>query len=191
MEVSENIGVKEYFEEVVPKMVEEQLAGSAITGMDGTVFTVEFDVKGDREYVYGITVKDAKDLAVSEGALESPMIKVEVSEDVWRKAVTGKLEGAMDMFMDMGQNANRKRYDTLDSIRGTMNVELAVPDGSQADLKVAFNDAASPEVTFKIGLEDWALMQKGELAGPTAFMTGKMKIEGDMPFAMALGNLMT
>ena len=103
MEVSENIGVKEYFEEVVPKMVEEQLAGSAITGMDGTVFTVEFDVKGDREYVYGITVKDAKDLAVSEGALESPMIKVEVSEDVWRKAVTGKLEGAMDMFMDMGQ----------------------------------------------------------------------------------------
>lgn len=191
MEVSENIGVKEYFEEVVPKMVEEQLSGTAITGMEDTVFTVEFDIKGDQEYVYGITVKDAKDLTVSEGALDGPMIKVVINEDVWRKAVTGKMEGAMDMFTDMSQSANRKRYDTLSSIRGTMNVELAVPDGSQADLKVVFNDAASPEVTFKIGLEDWALMQKGELAGPTAFMTGKMKIEGDMPFAMALGNLMT
>jgi putative sterol carrier protein len=30
----------------------------------------------------------------------------------------------------------------------------------------------------------------GELAGPTAFMSGKMKIDGDLPFAMALGNLM-
>ena len=190
MEVPENVGVKEYFEEVVPKMVEEQLSGTAITGMEGTAFTVEFDIKGDQEYVYGITVKDAKDLQVSEGALDSPMIKVVITEDVWRKAVTGKMEGAMDMFTDMSQTANRKRYDTLASTRGTMNIELAVADGTQADLKVVFNNAASPEVTFKVGLEDWALMQKGELAGPTAFMTGKMKIEGDMPFAMALGNLM-
>ncbi len=190
MEVPENIGVKEYFEEIVPKMVAEQLSGGGITGMEGTEFTVEFEIKGEQDYVYGISVKDAKDLTVKEGALESRMIKVIVSEDVWRKAVTGKMEGAMDMFTDMSQNVNRNRYDSLNSVRGTMNLELDIPDGSQADIKVVFNDAASPEVAFKIGLEDWDLMQKGELAGPTAFMTGKMKIEGDMPFAMALGNLM-
>ena len=170
-------------------MVEEQLAG-APSPAGWHRLTVEVRRKGRPEYVYGITVKTPGPRG-QRGRLESPMIKVEVTEDVWRKGGTGKLEGAMDMFMNMGQNTNRKRDDTLYSIRGTMNVELAVPDGSQADLKVAFNDAASPEVTFKIGLEDWALMQKGELAGPTAFMTGKMKIEGDMPFAMALGNLMT
>lgn len=190
MEISEDIGVKEYFEEVVPKMVEEQLSGAAITGMEGTVFTVEFDIRGDQTYVYGITVKDAKELEVKEGALDNPMIKVEIDEDTWRKAVTGKMEGAMDMFTDMGQNANRKRYDTLSSTKGTMIVDLGMPDGSSVTLKVVFNGASSPEVTFKIGLEDWALMQKGELAGPTAFMTGKLKIEGDMPFAMSLGNLM-
>jgi len=190
MEVSENIGVKEYFEQVVPEMVKEQLSGTGITGMEGTVFTVEFDIKGDQEYVYGITVKDAKELIVTEGPLENPMIKVGLAEDVWRKAVTGKMEGAMDMFTDMSQTANRKRYDALNSTKGTMTVELANPDGSQADLTVTFNGASSPAVTFKIGLEDWVLVQKGELPGPTAFMTGKMKIEGDMPFAMALGNLM-
>ena len=38
--------------------------------------------------------------------------------------------------------------------------------------------------------EDWAAMASGELPGPTAFMSGKLKIEGDMPFAMSLGNLM-
>ncbi len=190
MEISENVTVKEYFEQVVPEMVKEQLAGTAIAGMESTVFTVEFDIKGDQDYAYGITVKDAKDLEVSEGALDNPMIKVELNEDIWRKAVTGKMEGAMDMFTDMSQSANRKRYDALNSTSGTMKVELGMADGSVAPLKIVFNGAASPEVTFKVGLEDWALMQKGELAGPTAFMTGKLKIEGDMPFAMSLGNLM-
>jgi putative sterol carrier protein len=190
MEISENISVKEYFEEVVPKMAEEQMAGVATAGMEGTVFTVEFDVKGAETSVYGITVKDAKELSVTEGALDSPMIKVEVDEDTWRKAVTGKMEGAMDMFTDIGQSANRKRYDALNSTKGSMNVELGLPDGSTSVLKIQFGGATSPEVTFKVGLEDWALMQKGELAGPTAFMSGKLKIEGDMPFAMSLGNLM-
>jgi putative sterol carrier protein len=190
MEVSENISVKDYFEQVVPEMVSEQMSGTPMADMDGTIFTVEFDIKGDQDYVYSLTVKDAKDLEVTEGAREKAMIKLELSEDMWRKAVTGKMEGAMDMFTDMSQSANRKRYDALAATNGSMTVELTLPDGSVAPLKIVFNGAASPEVTFKVGLEDWALMQKGELAGPTAFMTGKLKIEGDMPFAMSLGNLM-
>lgn len=190
MEVAENIGVKEYFEEVVPKMVEEQLSGSAVADMEGTVFAVQFDVKGDETQVYGITVKDAKDLEISDGPLENAMIKVEVEEDVWRKAVTGKMEGAMDMFTDMSQSANRARYDALQSTKGAMSVEMGMPDGSTAVLKIVFNGADSPSVTFKVALEDWAKMQSGELAGPMAFMQGKLKIEGDMPFAMSLGNLM-
>lgn len=190
MDVPENIGVKEYFEEVVPKMVDEQLAGAPVSGMEGTVFTVQFDVKGDETNVYGITVKDAKDVEVSAGELDNAMIKVELAEDVWRNAVTGKMEGAMDMFTDMSQSANRGRYDALQSTKGTMNVDMGMPDGSTATLKIVFNGAASPEVTFKVALEDWAKMQSGELAGPMAFMQGKLKIEGDMPFAMSLGNLM-
>lgn len=190
MDVPENVSVKEYFEEIVPKMAEEQLSKVTASGMEGTVFTVEFDIQGDQEYVYGITVKDAKDVAITEGSLENPMIKVKISEDVWRKAVTGKMEGAMDMFMDLGQNANRKRYDSLMSVKGTMDLELTLDDGSTAELSVVFNGTESPQVTFKTSVEDWAKISSGELAGPTAFMTGKMKIDGDMPFAMALGNLL-
>jgi len=190
MEVSDNISVKDYFEQVVPEMVKEQMASAPVANMDGTEFTVEFNIKGDQDYTYGIVVKDAKDVEIKEGSLDKAMIKLELSEDMWRKAVTGKLEGAMDMFTDMSQTANRQRYDALAGTNGAMTVEMTLPDGSVAPLKIVFNGAEKPEVTFKVGLEDWALMQKGELAGPTAFMTGKLKIEGDMPFAMSLGNLM-
>ncbi len=191
MDVPENISVKEYFEEIVPKMVEEQLSGTSISGMEGTVFTVEFDIQGDQTYIYGVTVKDAKDLTVTEGPLENPLIKAELSEDIWRKAVTGKVEGAMDAFTNMAEVANRKRYDALVATKGTMNLELALPDGSTANIKVVFNNADSPSVTFKAALEDWAKVQSGELPGPMAFMQGKLKIEGDMSFAMSLGNLLS
>lgn len=187
MGVSEDITVKEYFEEHVPKMFEEEVAKVSVSGMEGTEFTVEFDIDGQ---AYGLIVKDAKELEIKEGKLDNPMIRVELSEDLWRKAVTGKMEGAVDMFTDMGQMANRQRYDALKSTKGTMNLELEMPDGSQAKIKVVMNGADSPEVTFKAALEDWIKVAKGETPGPMAFMSGKLKIDGDMGFAMSLGNLL-
>jgi putative sterol carrier protein len=188
MEVREDISVKEYFEEVVPKMFEEEISKVSIGGMEGTEFTVEFDVDGQ---AYSLVVKDAKELQVKEGKLESPMVRVVLSEDVWRKAITGKMPGAVDMFTEMGQLANRKRYDALKDTKGTMNLELALPDGTTAQIKVVFNNADSPAVTFKTSLEDWVKIASGELPGPMAFMQGKLKLEGDMTFAMSLGNLLS
>jgi len=42
------------------------------------------------------------------------------------------------------------------------------------------------ETTIKTSWEDWQKMAAGELDGMTAFMTGKLKIEGDMSNAMQL-----
>ena len=189
--VRDDMGVKEYFEEFVPKMFEEQLSKGTAVGMEGTVFTVEFDISDGTNAIYGITVKDAKDLEVSEGPLENPIVKIELSEEVWRKAVTGKMGGAMDMFTDAGQMANRRRYDALASTKGTMNLQLSLPDGSMAPIKVIMNDAQSPAVTFSASADDWAEIASGKTTGPAAFMSGKLKMEGDMAFAMSLGNLLT
>ena len=46
------------------------------------------------------------------------------------------------------------------------------------------NDAA--DTTIKVSWEDWQSMAAGQLDGMTAFMTGKLKIEGDMSNAMQL-----
>lgn len=42
------------------------------------------------------------------------------------------------------------------------------------------------ETTIKTSWEDWQKMANGELDGMTAFMTGKLKVEGDMSNAMQL-----
>lgn len=189
--VSEAMGVKEYFEEFVPKMFEEQLAKTPLSGMEGTVFTIEFDIANGETRIYGITVKDAKEIQISEGSMEDPMVRIGLSEDVWRKSVTGKMSGAMDMFTDASQMANKRRYETLASTKGTMNLQLSLPDGSVAPIKVIMNGADSPAVTFSAGVDDWAQIATGQVSGPAAFMSGKLKMDGDMSFAMSLGNLMT
>jgi putative sterol carrier protein len=54
-----------------------------------------------------------------------------------------------------------------------------------ASEQVTEEDAAA-DTTIKTSWEDWQKMAAGELDGMTAFMTGKLKVEGDMSNAMQL-----
>ena len=48
-------------------------------------------------------------------------------------------------------------------------------------------DAETPaDTTLKVSWADWESMAAGQLDGMTAFMTGKLKVEGDMSNAMQL-----
>ncbi len=47
-------------------------------------------------------------------------------------------------------------------------------------------DDGEADTTIKTSWEDWQKMATGELDGMTAFMTGKLKVEGDMSNAMQL-----
>jgi putative sterol carrier protein len=47
-------------------------------------------------------------------------------------------------------------------------------------------DDGAADTTIKVGWDDWEQMAAGQLDGMTAFMTGKLKVEGDMSNAMQL-----
>lgn len=42
------------------------------------------------------------------------------------------------------------------------------------------------DTTIKVSWADWEALSSGQLDGMTAFMTGKLKVEGDMSNAMQL-----
>ena len=48
------------------------------------------------------------------------------------------------------------------------------------------DDDGAADTTIKVSWEDWQAMAAGQLDGMTAFMTGKLKVEGDMSNAMQL-----
>jgi len=47
-------------------------------------------------------------------------------------------------------------------------------------------DDGAADTTLKVSWTDWQAMAAGQLDGMTAFMTGKLKVEGDMSNAMQL-----
>ena len=47
----------------------------------------------------------------------------------------------------------------------------------------------SPTLTLQISAQDWLDMLSGKQSGQMLFMSGKLKLKGDMGFAMKMGSL--
>ena len=61
-------------------------------------------------------------------------------------------------------------------------------DGKAESVTEADGDA---DTVIKVAWDDWQAMTDGTLDGMTAFMTGKLKVEGDMSNAMQLQGLLS
>ncbi|HYU60936.1 MAG TPA: SCP2 sterol-binding domain-containing protein [Solirubrobacterales bacterium] len=123
--------------------------------------------------------------------------------------------GASDEQLAQGMSEPAGRKATLDEIfrRMAEHVEPAKargndavihwmildhPDGGHDHYEVILAEGAcvvsdepsrEPRVAFKIGPVDFLRLVSGNAAGPMLFMTGKLKIEGDLMFASTMTSL--
>ena len=67
---------------------------------------------------------------------------------------------------------------------GKWHAEIA--DGS---ISVNEGDHASPNITITVAAQDWLDITNGKLDGQMAFMSGKLKVKGDMSLAMKMKTL--
>ena len=95
----------------------------------------------------------------------------------------------------------------LESYTNTIREKVGADSGLKASIKFAFkeggalfidgksnpntvsNEDAAADCTVKVSLEDFDKLMSRKLDPTTAFMMGKIKIEGDMGVAMRLGKL--
>jgi putative sterol carrier protein len=61
-------------------------------------------------------------------------------------------------------------------------------DGTSNSVTEGDGDA---DTTIKVSWADWEALSSGQLDGMTAFMTGKLKVEGDMSNAMQLQGVLS
>ncbi|GAA4712966.1 SCP2 sterol-binding domain-containing protein [Sphingomonas lutea] len=59
-------------------------------------------------------------------------------------------------------------------------------DGTAEQVSEITSDANMADTTIKVTWDDWQHLAAGQLDGMTAFMMGKLKVEGDMSNAMQL-----
>jgi len=82
-----------------------------------------------------------------------------------------------------GTNATIQ-YDISGDGGGTWNA--VIKDGA---CTVNQGAAASPNLTLSIAAQDWIDMLSGKQSGQMLFMSGKLKVKGDMGLAMKLGSM--
>jgi putative sterol carrier protein len=74
------------------------------------------------------------------------------------------------------------QYDITGDQGGTWNA--VIKDGT---CTVTPGAAAAPSLTLSMSSQDWLDMVGGKLSGQMAFMSGKLKLKGDMGLAMKIG----
>jgi putative sterol carrier protein len=80
--------------------------------------------------------------------------------------------------------------------QATVQYEIGAPDGTRhyamriadGQCQVERGTAESPRVTLKLGLADFLRLVTGKLPGMQAFMTGKLKVSGDLFFAQTFAS---
>ena len=59
----------------------------------------------------------------------------------------------------------------------------------EESVEVSDGEAESPNITLTVEAQDWMDIVNGKLNGQMAFLTGKLKIQGDMTLAMKLQSI--
>ena len=186
--IPQDVSVDDFFKQYVPLGFRMWTGDHPIEGMEGTEFTMQYRIAGEGGGTYGIRVRDGTEMEILEGEMDHAMLSIEMSEKDWRDSVTGKFGGA-DEWMQSQERPSKERLETLRGIQGTLELELARPDEGVLECKVIFNMADIPRVLLQMKLDDYVAMQKGELRGQEAFLSGRMRVQGDMAFLMRLDSL--
>jgi putative sterol carrier protein len=100
---------------------------------------------------------------------------------------------AKESFDAMAENFNSDKAAGLKAVYqwditgdggGKWNADIN--DGA---ITVAEGEHASPNITITVASQDWLDILNGKLDGQMAFMSGKLKVKGDMSLAMKLKTL--
>lgn len=187
--VPEDTSPKIFFEEIVPEQFKSRIAQNPVKGAGDSEFSIQFDIEGSNGGTWSIIMVDGSELVVKNGAYDAAIITLQMSESDWREAVTGKAEFSTGLEIGMTEGHIRDQLAAFKNIKGKLVNEISRDDGSILSVTIIFNKTEIPETIIKMKMSDLKELREGKIDGPNAFMQGKIQIEGDMMFAMKLGQL--
>ena len=73
------------------------------------------------------------------------------------------------------------------ALHGTLFLRLVRAPADPFLLEICFNGAKTPRTELEMSLADYVAMQERRLSAKEAFTSGRMHVDGDMPFLMQVG----
>jgi putative sterol carrier protein len=95
----------------------------------------------------------------------------------WAEAVTGALNGHDGFKNAIGSSELAIQFFTDGGPDGDVNYYLATRDGTAS---LSLGELDGPDVTVRQSYDTASAISKGEMNTQTAFMTGKLKVSGNL-----------
>ena len=181
--VPENITPEQFFEELLPAGFAAQAEAG---GAPQTSFTIGYTLTGDGGGSWLMKVAEGR-MTAEKGAGDANLAFT-VSVDDWRDAVLGRNGAHIALLLPAQRPGRPDNSARAMALKGTMALELA-RDGDPYRVEMCFNGSAAPRTIMKMKLVEYIAMQEGKLNGQEAFMTGKLRVEGDLAFLMQIAAL--
>ena len=184
--ITPDTSVKQLMTKIMPEFAKQKLDETgAAQQLAGTEISMVVNVGGIN---YGYVLRDGNSVEFKEGDIDNPMLRLKISEDDMKKMIE---TGNLDMILGIQNDINRAKYNALKSLKGSFVAEVSDVGGTTVKVEAILNNAAQPQSVFKMNATDTAALMKKETNPVNLFMSGAMKIEGDMAFAMATQPLFT
>jgi putative sterol carrier protein len=173
----------QFFEQLLPM----GFAAQAASGQSQSDITTKFVVTGETggswiARIAGGQMTTTKD----DGPAD---ITITLSEADWRDAVLQRNGATMSLLIPQRRPDRPDNTSRLKTLKGTISQELSREGADPFKVELTFGGAAQPRCTIKMKLPEFLDMQTGKLNGQEAFMTGKLKFEGDLGFLMQISAL--
>ena len=172
-----------YFTQTVPDQYAAALSGAPANVLDQPELTAVYEIAGPGGGSYGLRAQSSQIEAVPGDRIASPDMRIMMSYDDWHSFAQS---GATDPFVDY---ISRRKVAVVQGLKGTVRLELARSDGSAWQSATIFGGQEEPAVTLRMSNDDYRAMLSGELNGQMAFLTGKLKFDGNLPLLMQVGAL--
>jgi putative sterol carrier protein len=178
------LNIKDLVIELAPSIAKKI---SASMGFDkdlkGTELSIVLEIDDEK---FSCVIKDGSDFVIKESDLKSPTVRVRIGSDIIKGMMsTMTLETLLDMAIGLQSNLSKDKYNVLKSLKGKFLAELSDDEGNVYKIDTILNNTTEPNAVFKLKAVDIFALFSKETNPVNLFMSGAMKIEGDMAFAMS------
>ncbi len=179
--LTEDITPPQFFEQLLPL----GFAAQASAGAPDAVLAYRLTGEGGGEWTVRIA---GGAMTVARGAADA-QLAFTLSVADWRDAVLGRNGAALALILPQGRQARPEAGARALQLKGTLAQELSREGAEPFRIELCFNGAPTPRTLIRMKLQDYLDMQAGKLNGQELFMTGRLRVEGDLPFLMQVAAL--
>ncbi|HYC22807.1 MAG TPA: SCP2 sterol-binding domain-containing protein [Candidatus Bathyarchaeia archaeon] len=176
--------------EITPTIFFEQLLPAGFEG-DKAInpnpedFTLQYHVGGPGGGDWSVRIEGGK--MIVERSVAPAILTLTISAQDLVDALSSANGAAPSLVLPRARKPGQSSG-PVKALRGTMALNLTRGQGVEPfRLEMKFNGAATPRTVMTMAIADYVAMGEGRLNGQEAFMTGKMRVEGDMAFLMQVG----